>query len=169
METGATRVRLEIEATFTVELPIGRSAETQLADFVLPALEELKGATMDVAEIVYKFTEFEYPPCPFDQACNALGHSPDDEGYCPCPRGTMRYMESTGASHAVSVQVAAIHVALETRQYGFDGHDAAFKEFNNKFIENGWSNEGAKYTTWVEANQPAVQWALDFANLRSYL
>lgn len=167
VETKEFVVVLELTATFQVEVPSGRSAEVQLTDFIEPALEDLKENSPEFTG--YTYTVRNYPGCPFQEQCNAQGiPSGENEGYCECPRGTIRYMESTGASHEVAVSVAAIHVALEIRQHGFDGHDEAFQEFNEKFINNGWSNDGKEYTTWVQENQPAVQWALDFAGLREF-
>ena len=50
-------VRVEIEVVVAVQDPVMRSAETQVADFVLPALKDLEEATMDVKSVTYKFTE----------------------------------------------------------------------------------------------------------------
>lgn len=51
------RVTMVIEVTISVEQPVQRSGETQVADFVLPALEDLKEATGDVKAVSYTFTE----------------------------------------------------------------------------------------------------------------
>lgn len=51
------KVRMFIEATINVEQPVERSAETQLADFVVPALDDLKEANPEVREITYAFCE----------------------------------------------------------------------------------------------------------------
>ena len=118
----------------------------------------------------------QYPSCPYTQKCDENGHEVDPYAkpgdpvsFCQCAKGTAKYMESIGTSHEVAIKVAAIHVALEIRQYGFDGHDAAFDDFQDKFINSGWSNDEQEYAAWVQDNDPAVQWALDFASLRQYL
>jgi len=81
----------------------------------------------------------------------------------------MRYVESTGASHDIAVKVAAMYYTIEIRQYGFEDHDSSFEDFSEKFVNNGYSNDGQAYTTWVSDHEPAVDWALDFANLWGYL
>ena len=50
-------VRVEIYVSVEVEEPVMRSGESQVADFILPALDELKEATADVKHIAYQFTE----------------------------------------------------------------------------------------------------------------
>lgn len=50
-------VRVEIHVTISVEQPVMRSGESQVADFILPALEELQAATADVKAVTYTFTE----------------------------------------------------------------------------------------------------------------
>ena len=51
------RVRVEIDVTIAVENPVMRSAESQVADFILPALRNLKEATMDVKDYTVSMKE----------------------------------------------------------------------------------------------------------------
>lgn len=53
------KVHMEIDVTISVPEPVMRSGETQVADFILPALDELKEATEDVKDVTYSFTETE--------------------------------------------------------------------------------------------------------------
>lgn len=57
--TKTMKVRMEIEVTILVETPVLRSGESQVADFVLPALQELQEVSADVQDITYSFTETE--------------------------------------------------------------------------------------------------------------
>lgn len=51
------KMRVEILVTIEMEENSMRSAETQIADFVLPALDQLQEETEDVREVSYTFTE----------------------------------------------------------------------------------------------------------------
>lgn len=97
-----------------------------------------------------------------------------DTNGCDCTRADIIYLNMMGVPQAVSVSIAAIDHAFMIRQYSFDGHDDAFDDFATKFQdrEGPYPGDAAmvqQYTTWVQENQPAVQWAIDFANLGDYI
>lgn len=50
-------VCVAIAVTISVEEPVMCSGESQVADFILPALDELKEASADVKLITYAFVE----------------------------------------------------------------------------------------------------------------
>lgn len=105
-----------------------------------------------------------YPPC--DLCEFGLG--------CDCARSTILYLEDLGADHNTAVSIAAIDQATMIRQYDFDDHDDSFEDYQKQFVEaEGETLDNQtmadNYAKWVAENQPAVQWAIDFADLRSYL
>ena len=53
------KVRMWIEVVIRVDQPVMRSGESQVADFVLPALEDLKESSLDVKDVQYVFDERE--------------------------------------------------------------------------------------------------------------
>jgi hypothetical protein len=120
---------------------------------------EIKAIEKSVREMVEKAPE-KYPPCPFDAHWDLS---------CDCARVDIIHYDRIGCPHDVSVSMAAIGQVTQIRQYGFEGHDSSFDDFQDKFVETNYPDDPALYVKWVAENQPAVQWALDFANLRSYL
>lgn len=97
----------------------------------------------------------------------------DTDG-CDCPRSEIIYLNIMGVPQAVSVSIAAIGYTTQIRQYGFEGHDASFDSFQDNFVGMDGPYPGdpemvKRYTAWVAENQPAVQWAIDFSDLRDYL
>jgi len=97
----------------------------------------------------------------------------DTDG-CECPRAEIIYLNMMGAPQDVSVSVAAIGYATQIRQYGFEGRDVSFESFQAHFMDVEGSYPGdeemvRQYTAWVQEHQSAVQWAIDFCNLRDYV
>lgn len=101
-----------------------------------------------------------YPDCQFGDQW---------ELSCDCARSDILGYELIGCPHNVAVGLAGIGQALMIRQYGFDGHDDSFDSFDTQFVETNYPNDPQLYIQWVAENQPAVQWAIDFADLRPYL
>lgn len=121
---------------------------------------ESQAQLAQIAEMVSKHPD-KYPP-----PCSLKFH---DDLSCDCARVDIIHYDLIGCPHDVSVGMAAIGQATQIRQYGFEGHDASFDDFQEKFVETNYPDDPSLYIKWVAENQPAVQWAIDFADLRQYL
>ena len=70
-------------------------------------------------------------------------------------------VEDLGQVYAL--KLAAVYCALEIRQYGFDGHDAAFTSFDSQVTQS--MGGPAEVRAWIDAHPEAVAWALEFSGI----